>query len=55
MAEIFHGRKTANVFQKWQKRGRLSRAQKGFTKTRQIHEVIINLSETINFCEKKTI
>jgi hypothetical protein len=33
----------------------LSRAQKGFTKTRQIHEVIINLSETINFCEKNNI
>jgi hypothetical protein len=33
----------------------LSRAQKGFTKTRQIHEVIINLSETIQFCEKNNI
>jgi hypothetical protein len=29
----------------------LSRAQKGFTKTRQIHEVIINLSETMHYCE----
>jgi hypothetical protein len=29
----------------------LSRAQKGFTKTRQIHEVIMNLSETMDFCK----
>jgi hypothetical protein len=28
----------------------LSRSQKGFTRTRQIHEVILNLSETINHC-----
>jgi hypothetical protein len=33
----------------------LSRAQKGFTQTRQIHEVIINLTETINQCEKRNI
>jgi hypothetical protein len=33
----------------------LSRAQKGFTQTRQIHEVIINLSETINQCQRLNI
>jgi hypothetical protein len=33
----------------------LSRAQKGFTKSRQIQEVIINIDETINACQKKNI
>jgi Reverse transcriptase (RNA-dependent DNA polymerase) len=33
----------------------LSRAQKGFNKSRQIHEVIINLDETINFCKLNSI
>jgi Reverse transcriptase (RNA-dependent DNA polymerase) len=33
----------------------LGRAQKGFTQTRQIHEVIINLNETINYCIKENI
>jgi hypothetical protein len=33
----------------------LSRAQKGFTQTRQIQEVVINLSETINNCAIKNI
>jgi hypothetical protein len=33
----------------------LSRAQKGFTKSRQIHEVIINCKETMDFCEKNNI
>jgi Reverse transcriptase (RNA-dependent DNA polymerase) len=33
----------------------LGRAQKGFTQSRQIHEVIINLNETINFCIKENI
>ncbi len=31
----------------------LSRAQKGFTKSRQIHEVIINCMETMDMCKKK--
>jgi exonuclease III len=33
----------------------LSRAQKGFNKSRQIHEVIINLDETINYCKANSI
>jgi hypothetical protein len=33
----------------------LSRAQKGFTQTRQIQEVVINLSEIINNCSVKNI
>jgi Reverse transcriptase (RNA-dependent DNA polymerase) len=33
----------------------LSRSQKGFNKGRQIQEVIINLSENINFCQKNGI
>ncbi len=32
----------------------LSHAQKGFTKSRQIHEVIINCKETMDYCEKIT-
>jgi len=31
----------------------LSRAQKGFTKNRQGHEVLINIEDKINFCKKK--
>jgi hypothetical protein len=31
----------------------LSRSQKGFTKSRQIHEVIINIDESINECKKQ--
>jgi Reverse transcriptase (RNA-dependent DNA polymerase) len=33
----------------------LGRAQKGFTQIRQIHEVIINLNETINYCIRENI
>jgi hypothetical protein len=33
----------------------LTRAQKGFTKSRQIHEVIINCTETMDYCEKHNI
>jgi hypothetical protein len=33
----------------------LSRAQKGFTKSRQIQEVIINCMETMDFCRKQNI
>ncbi len=33
----------------------LSRAQKGFTKSRQIQEVIINCLETMEYCEKRKI
>jgi exonuclease III len=33
----------------------LSRAQKGFTKSRQIQEVIINCMETMNYCRKNNI
>ncbi len=33
----------------------LSRAQKGFTKSRQIHEVIINCMETMDVCKKYNI
>ncbi len=33
----------------------LSRAQKGFTKSRQIQEVIINCRETMNYCRKHKI
>jgi exonuclease III len=33
----------------------LSRAQKGFTKSRQIQEVIINCMETMDFCKKQKI
>jgi exonuclease III len=33
----------------------LSRAQKGFTKSRQIQEVILNLSETIDYCKRANI
>ncbi len=33
----------------------LSRAQKGFTKSRQIHEVIINCMETMGLCKKNNI
>jgi hypothetical protein len=33
----------------------LSRAQKGFTKSRQIQEVIINIDETIFRCKEKNI
>jgi hypothetical protein len=33
----------------------LSRAQKGFTKTRQIQEVIINCVETMEYCKKHSI
>jgi Reverse transcriptase (RNA-dependent DNA polymerase) len=33
----------------------LSRAQKGFNKARQIHEVIINLDQSINYCNENQI
>jgi hypothetical protein len=33
----------------------LSRAQKGFTKSRQIHEVIINCTETMDYCSRNGI
>jgi hypothetical protein len=33
----------------------MSRAQKGFTKTRQIQEVIINVMETMDYCSKNGI
>jgi hypothetical protein len=33
----------------------LGRSQKGFTKSRQIHEAIINLSETINYCKSNNV
>ncbi len=33
----------------------LSRAQKGFTKSRQIHEVIVNCMETMDLCKKYNI
>ncbi len=33
----------------------MSRAQKGFTKSRQIQEVIINVMETMDFCNKNGI
>ncbi len=33
----------------------LSRAQKGFTKSRQIQEVIINCTETMNYCRQNNI
>jgi hypothetical protein len=33
----------------------LSRAQKGFTKSRQIHEVIVNCMETMDLCKKHNI
>ncbi len=33
----------------------LSRAQKGFTKSRQIQEVIINCMETMDYCKKNNI
>ncbi len=33
----------------------LSRAQKGFTKTRQIQEVIINCTESMDYCKKNNI
>jgi hypothetical protein len=33
----------------------MSRAQKGFTKSRQIQEVIINVMETMDYCSKNGI